>query len=462
LIGLVLDKKTHLPRGTAARIAELKGVLEDQIVRAGRWIKEQMIGCYLTCLPLVFMRRMAGHPSQRGGFEIKRAAIIPPDELLSIIWPDLDNWGPDRFGPNKIDDLAADGFCTLLRHLRTVILQDSVPLREAFPEHPIWNHRIFHQQAYTAFAAQVKESGYLQQDGSISYTSRLVQTVPEIVDNLQTLANQMTNQSISQRQENAKFDEKFNSIKIVIEKTQETLQYLASGGLVFQLKMAAPAPAPTPAGPAEPAPAGPIPPVPAGGPAEPAEPAAPAAAPAGLAAAMLTVPIVPVSPLPPPPPLSPPSSLSPPPSSPPQYPPPQQYQLPIAASLPAPQYKMSRDVRTVEMLYREWTEGLQGALSIRELDRRYSHHWRKGRSAELQFYSIRKEIMREIERIRVTDGVNEVTAARRVQGRQDREMLSLDKLGKRLREEAKAREARRRDRALAVAAGLSGAARRDP
>jgi hypothetical protein len=123
---------------------------------------------------------------------------------------------------------------------------------------------------------------------------------------------------------------------------------------------------------------------------------------------------------------------------------------------------MSRDVRTVEMLYREWTEGLQGALSIRELDRRYSHHWRKGRSAELQFYSIRKEIMREIERIRVTDGVNEVTAARRVQGRQDREMLSLDKLGKRLRDEAKARKARRRDRALAVAAGLSGAARRDP
>jgi len=100
---------------------------------------------------------------------------------------------------------------------------------------------------------------------------------------------------------------------------------------------------------------------------------------------------------------------------------------------------MSRDVRTVEVLYHEWTQGLRGALSIRELDRRYSHHWRKGRRDELQFYSLRKEIMREIDRIVMHEGVDEITAARRVQGRQDREKLSLDKLCKRLREEAKMR-----------------------
>jgi hypothetical protein len=41
--------------------------------------------------------------------------------------------------------------------------------------------------------------------------------------------------------------------------------------------------------------------------------------------------------------------------------------------------------------------------------------------------------MREIDRIVVRDGVDEITAARRVQGRQDREKLSLDKPCKRLR-----------------------------
>ena len=52
--------------------------------------------------------------------------------------------------------------------------------------------------------------------------------------------------------------------------------------------------------------------------------------------------------------------------------------------------------------------------------------------------------MREIERIVLYDGVDEITAAKRVQGRQDREKLSLDKLCKRLREEARTRAAARR------------------
>ena len=57
------QQKTYTPRGSAARLAELKGVSEDQIRRAGRWNQEQMIGCYLNSLPREFMRVMAGYPS---------------------------------------------------------------------------------------------------------------------------------------------------------------------------------------------------------------------------------------------------------------------------------------------------------------------------------------------------------------------------------------------------------------
>jgi hypothetical protein len=66
-------------------MAELKGASEDQIRCAGRWNQEQMVGCYLNSLPRKFMRIMAGHPPQMGCFEIHRASVAPPDELLSMI-----------------------------------------------------------------------------------------------------------------------------------------------------------------------------------------------------------------------------------------------------------------------------------------------------------------------------------------------------------------------------------------
>lgn len=88
--GIVSAKKTHLGRSAGAKLAELKGVSQDQIRRAGRWNQEQMVGCYLDCLPREFMRTMAGHPAQMGCFEIHRASVTPPNELLSLLCPQLD------------------------------------------------------------------------------------------------------------------------------------------------------------------------------------------------------------------------------------------------------------------------------------------------------------------------------------------------------------------------------------
>jgi hypothetical protein len=87
----------------------------------------------------------------------------------------------------------------------------------------------------------------------------------------------------------------------------------------------------------------------------------------------------------------------------------QPQQHPIDLSIP-PLYCMRRDVRTVEHLYREWTIGLQGCLHILELDRRYCHYWRRGRCDELQFYSLLREIIKEIDRIAYSDRVSEMIA----------------------------------------------------
>ncbi|KAK4120753.1 hypothetical protein N657DRAFT_648532 [Parathielavia appendiculata] len=77
---------------------------------------------------------MAGHPPQMGCFEIRRAAITPPEALLSMIWPSLERW-KDRFGrsDDQINDLAAMGLTNLLFYLREVILQDAAVLMPQFP-----------------------------------------------------------------------------------------------------------------------------------------------------------------------------------------------------------------------------------------------------------------------------------------------------------------------------------------
>jgi hypothetical protein len=43
----------------------------------------------------------------------------------------------------------------LLKYLRRVILQDSVILRDIFPDHPIWKYFVFHTDQYAAFREQI-------------------------------------------------------------------------------------------------------------------------------------------------------------------------------------------------------------------------------------------------------------------------------------------------------------------
>jgi hypothetical protein len=76
-------------------------------------------------------------------------------------------------------------------------------------------------------------------------------------------------------------------------------------------------------------------------------------------------------------------------------------QLPVTAlekASQAPQYRMSRNTRTIPELWQEWTVGLNGQPSIERLDELYGSGWRSGpeSSAERQFYSRRKTLINEI------------------------------------------------------------------
>ncbi|KAK4232668.1 transcriptional activator of glycolytic enzymes-domain-containing protein [Achaetomium macrosporum] len=60
--------------------------------------------------------------------------------------------------------------------------------------------------------------------------------------------------------------------------------------------------------------------------------------------------------------------------------------LEAEAEADPPRHRMSRAVKTVRDLWREWTVGLQGGPSILALDNRWGSRWRASRQAEVQWY----------------------------------------------------------------------------
>ncbi|KAK4206866.1 transcriptional activator of glycolytic enzymes-domain-containing protein, partial [Rhypophila decipiens] len=106
-----------------------------------------------------------------------------------------------------------------------------------------------------------------------------------------------------------------------------------------------------------------------------------------------------------------------------------------------PKHSMSRAVKTVSDLWREWTTGLQGGPSITALDNRWGSRWRAGRQAEVQWYSLRLEVIREIRRVAGMRRTSEETAVAFVAAEQRQSNCSLDLYCKRLRANRKIREA---------------------
>lgn len=89
--GIISKKVTRLERGTASRMADLGGASEDSIRRAGRWDQSSLNNCYLTTLPREAMRTLAQFSSTGGDFYLPRDVKVP-DELLAMVFPQVDSW----------------------------------------------------------------------------------------------------------------------------------------------------------------------------------------------------------------------------------------------------------------------------------------------------------------------------------------------------------------------------------
>ena len=412
-ISVFPQKKTHIGQSTGAKTVELKGVSEDQIRCAGKWNQEQMVDCYLNSLPREFMRTMAGHAPQMGCFEIRRASVSPPDVLLSMIWPELDAW-KGRFGPqaSQINDLAATGITDLLFYLREVILQDSVILRQMFPNNPVWNHPVFQHEAYLPFVREVEACLREEEEGS-SQLSTLYQAMPVIADCLKAIDARNEQRA---RELQASFDRMAES-----QWAQSSLlQLLTSGNLTFRLEVPSASVYPRPTA-CPPTTARPLTPL------SVAESSGYASAQASAAASSSPSPLLPPVTLLPP--------LQPQPQ--PQQGPESELQLELQPKQP-PVYRMCRAVKTVKALWREWTVGLGGNPSIDVLDSKWGSRWRAGRQNELQWYSLRLEVIKEIRRVARAQRISEEAAMWQVNLMQEKMQCSLDQFCKRLRAGKKA------------------------
>ena len=100
---------------------------------------------------------------------------------------------------------------------------------------------------------------------------------------------------------------------------------------------------------------------------------------------------------------------------------------------------MCRTIKTVEGLWREWRVGLWGQPSVASLDSRWGSRWQTGQQSELQWYSLRLEVIKEIRRTAQARRSSEEAAMWVVDLQQRQIGCSLDMFYKRLRAGRKAR-----------------------
>jgi len=215
--------KTHAARGSGTRMAEIRGASVADIRRAGRWSNGAMENCYLSQLPRETMRVLAGFSKDGGSFFLKRACIIPSEALSKQIFPEIDDLLAQNEG--RDGNIAAVGFLRLLKELRIIFLQDSIPLKKLYPNHPIWRLQLFQRDEYKSFAE------------SLTSTMETVQN--PIFDKLKVITpviSSKLDQILNGQNIGSDLIQQVNDTKIEVQKALSILEDMTSGRVTFAMQ----------------------------------------------------------------------------------------------------------------------------------------------------------------------------------------------------------------------------------
>lgn len=367
--GFRTKAKTHIFRGSGARMAELAGAEHSQIRRAGRWNNSSVEGAYLTHLPREVLRGLAGFNVKGRTFFLPRDIEVP-EELQKAVFPALDGW-LERYtnNDNCQQSLAAFGFMRLLKELRKVLLQDLAAIAASNGSHPLLSNALFERPDFSELKARMRVAintavGPAEQS--------LTAAAPQLMEYSRNAAeeNRIHLNSLFER-----LTEKQDRNEEGIRNIQRSLARLFNGELAVRFY--------------DPAAEG-----------EPGQGQAQVARLDALNDVLAS------------PSGSPPANV-----------------LVDAASLPLPTtYTMSRELVSVQDLWQEFKVGYRGGPSVEQMEATYGRAWRSD-AKESKWYNRRKCIINRVQLYMETFGLEAEAAIARLQGvMQDEEISSLHAL----------------------------------
>ena len=252
------------------------------------------------------------------------------------------------YGRLDNDDLAADGFLKLLRHLRAVLLQDLAVLQPRYPSLPFFGHAPFYGPDWDAFARAVRADATTSEPQSLllqralpELSSVLESTREAVLHNSTRLAGQLRGELGDLRSQLAGVEGRLDALfrgDIPI-----TSYFGVPRGPVLVGTTLPPPPPPTSVN----------------------------------IGALIAAPVVPLAPAAPPEP-------------------------------GAPVYTALAKAYIVTDMWREWKEGLGSQPAIQELEETWGSSWRPGNAIRVQF--CRRKVIWDTIRARVARGGTEEEA----------------------------------------------------
>lgn len=353
------------------------------------------------------VRILAGfEPESRRSFHIHRDAVQPPPELVQLVFPGLDMWKQKHSDSHNLHGVqqtySATEFLKVMDYLRTVFLQDSVFLMEAWPHLGVWSDPLFHTTCWQTWATRLKAATEHSIAERASFRS-IDHVVPQLAEALHQVQQDV--QSSHAKLESSvlhKLDKLLEPVERKVEHVNDRLDkvdtvydMLRSGFVLRPAQVAGPSEELQLAAQSESQ--------------EVTTSLTPANShPSVSVGTAMTATVV-----------QPPKRKQ-------RDPPPHEY----------PYRSMDRSVTTVPQLWREWTEGTATRLPVQEMDERYGRKWLEDESAKT-WHKRRRVIITYVSDNPVFAADGPWAAVKAVED--ERGHMTLDKFSKELSKRARAR-----------------------
>jgi Centromere DNA-binding protein complex CBF3 subunit, domain 2 len=160
-LGIPTSHYLHIGRVLGSYTSEVNEDNSQDIRCLGNWDPTTQEKFYSTRLPMKILRSKAGFSRGDGVHINPRVGLMPSDELVSEIFPWVDDAAERVTAADQVDGKdrnTAHAFLRMLKHLRVVILQDAAVLLEdsRASKHTMLNLPVFKTDLFASFRQQMK------------------------------------------------------------------------------------------------------------------------------------------------------------------------------------------------------------------------------------------------------------------------------------------------------------------